>query len=214
MALRCAGLNAGACAIESAHFGYTGQYSVLLCDELTYSMSINRVGRTALPDTAFNGPYSRVLSYFVAEFILRTALPVAAAFDNDYEAALIFLTITTQNTQNLMLNQATRKRYASMSDVVPEPLIRPISRMALARSTNLPRETVRRKVLKLMERGYVEETSKGLIVPPSVRNIPLYAETVAVQETNLRRLFSMVGEVIAADPMAAGALLRSISGGA
>jgi predicted transcriptional regulator len=116
-----------------------------------------------------------------------------AAFDNDYEQAMIFLAITTQNVQNLMLSQVTRKQFSSFGTIVPEHRMRPVSRMALARSTNLPRETVRRKVLKLIERGFVEETPKGLIVPHSVRDVPLYAETVAVQEANLRRLFSMVG---------------------
>lgn len=159
-----------------------------------------------------DAPYSRLFSYFVAEFILRTALPVAAAFDNDYEQALLFMAISTQNTQNLMLNQSTRKQYSSFAEFVPDHLMRPVSRMALARSTNLPRETVRRKVLKLMERGFVEETPKGLIVPRSARDIPLYTETVAVQETNLRRLFSMVSEALAADPGLAAALMAGISG--
>ncbi len=155
---------------------------------------------------AMDAPYSRLFAYFVAEFVQRTALPVVAAFDNDYEQAMIFLAITTQNIQNLMLNQVTRKQYASFAVLAPDHLIRPVSRMALARSTNLPRETVRRKVLKLMARGFVEETPKGLIVPRSVRDMPVYAETVAVQEANLRRLFSMVGEAISADPSAAAAL--------
>ena len=155
---------------------------------------------------AMDAPYSRLFAYFVAEFVQRTALPVVAAFDNDYEQAMIFLAITTQNVQNLMLNQVTRKQFASFGVLVPEHLMRPVSRMALARSTNLPRETVRRKVLKLIERGFVEETPKGLIVPHGVRDMPLYAATVAVQEANLRRLFSMVGEAMSADPAAAAAL--------
>ncbi len=160
---------------------------------------------------AMDAPYSRLMAYFVGEFIQRTALPVVAAFDNDYEQAMIFIAITTQNTQNLMLNQVTRKQYASFSTDVPEHLFRPVSRMALARSTNLPRETVRRKVMKLMDRGFVEELPKGLIVPRSVRDIPLYAEMVVLQESNLRRLFSMVGEAMASDPAAAAAIWGAMS---
>ena len=156
-------------------------------------------------------PYSRVVGYFIAEFMIRTALPVVAAFDNDYEAALIFLVITTHNTQNLMLNQNTRRSYASLADDVPLELMDPISRQAIARSTNLPRETVRRKVARLIERGFVAEVAKGLIVPPSVKDIPLYRETVATQEANLRRLFSMVGDAIATDPAAASALMNAVT---
>ncbi len=163
---------------------------------------------------ALDAPYSRLFSYFVAEFIQRTCLPVVAAFDNDYEQAMIFLAISTQNAQNLMLNKVTRKEYASFANFVPEHLMRPVSRMALARSTNLPRETVRRKVLKLIERGYVVETPKGLVVPRSLRDLPAYGETVAVQEANLRRLFSMVGEAMASDPAAAAALWQAVSASA
>ncbi len=173
---------------------------------------IGRRGGLGMSDPVMDAPYSRLFAYFVAEFILRTSLPVVAAFDNDYEEALIFLAISTQNTQNLMLNQATRKQYSSFSVYVPQPLIRPVSRMALARSTNLPRETVRRKVLKLIQHGYVQETPKGLIVPRSARDIPGYAETVGVQETNLRRLFSMVSDALASDPGAATALMSRIAG--
>lgn len=159
-----------------------------------------------MPNKTIKGRHSRVLSYFTAEFILRAALPIAAAFDNDYESVLIFLTIITQNDETLMLSQASRKRYASLNSAVPDTLIRPISRMALARLTGLPRETVRRKVLKLVERGYVEDTPRGLIVPQCVREMPLYAELVAAQESNLRRLFSMVGDVIAKDAAAVDTL--------
>lgn len=172
--------------------------------------AVSRSG-DSVANSSLEGPYSRLFAYFVAEFILRTAVPVVQAFGNDYEEALIFLAITTQNTQNLMLNQATRRQYASFTEVVPDHLMRPVSRMALARSTNLPRETVRRKVLKLIERGFVEETPKGLITPRSIRELPVYAETVGVQEANLRRLVSMISEAIQSDPAAVSAILGALS---
>lgn len=164
-----------------------------------------------MSSSALETPHSRVVGYFIAEFMIRTALPVVAAFDNDYEAALIFLVITTHNTQNLMLNQVTRRRYASLADDVPTELMNPISRQAIARSTNLPRETVRRKVARLIEGGFVTEVAKGLVVPAAVKEIPLYRETVAAQETNLRRLFSMVGDAIATDPAGAAALMKAVT---
>jgi len=162
-------------------------------------------------ETVLEAPYGRLIAYFIAEFLIRTALPVAHAFGDDYEEALIFLVITSQNIQNLMLNQGTRKQYASYNQDIPENLIRPVSRMALARSTGLPRETVRRKVIKLMERGYVIETPRGLIAPPTLRQTPLYVETLSVQEANLRRLFSMVRDALQADPMGAAAIWSSLT---
>lgn len=157
-------------------------------------------------------PHARLVAYFVAEFMIRTVLPVVHAFDNDYEEALIFLVITSQNIQNLMLNQVTRRQYASYGSEIPAGELRPVSRMAIARSTNLPRETVRRKVLKLIARGYVEEAPNGLIARPGLRTTPLYMDTVSVQESNLRRLFSMVRDALAEDPETASALFSSLTG--
>jgi hypothetical protein len=161
--------------------------------------------------SAVAAPYSRIIGYFIGEFMIRTVLPFVTAFDNDYEEALIFLVITNQNSQNLMLNQQSRREYASLAVDVPDELIRPVSRMAIARSTGLARETVRRKVLKLIERGFVEERPKGLVVPPSIKTLQSYNDTLVIQEANLRRLLGMVGDALASDPVAASELIRAVT---
>ncbi|MDM7323124.1 MAG: hypothetical protein P3W87_007640 [Gammaproteobacteria bacterium] len=160
-----------------------------------------------------DAPYSRVLGYFIAEFMIRTALPVVQAFENDFEAALIFLVITTHNAQNVMLNKTSRQRYAALSEDLPLELLRPVSRRAVSLYTKIPVETVRRKVERLIEMGFVESHPRGLIVPSSVKDIPLYRDTVAIQEANLRRLFAMVAEAISGDPSAASLFFQALSTG-
>lgn len=140
------------------------------------------------------GPGSRIFAYFTAEFMLRAAASIAVAFDHDYESAILFLSVTTQNSQNVMLKRDTRRRYASLATPIDPDLMTPVSRSALARSTGLPRETVRRKVAKLIERGLIVDTPRGLIVPRHVTDNPLYAETLRPQAEGLRRLFSLIGD--------------------
>jgi len=142
--------------------------------------------------SVLDGPNSRLYAFFIAEFMLRSAASIAPAFENDYEAVIIFLGITTQNSQHLMLHRAHRERFASFREPIPQELMRPVSRLSLARSTGLPRETVRRKVLRLIERGLVVEANGGLIVPAYVHDNPLYLEVLRPQEALLRRLLTIV----------------------
>jgi hypothetical protein len=141
-------------------------------------------------------PGSRIFAYFTAEFMLRAAASIAVAFDHDYESAILFLSVTTQNTQNIMHKRDLRQRYASMSTPVDPDLMTPVSRSALSRSTGLPRETVRRKIARMIERGLIVDTPRGLIVPRHVTDNPLYGDVLRPQVESLRRLFTMVRDQI------------------
>ncbi len=141
-------------------------------------------------------PGSRIFAYFTAEFMLRAASSIAVAFDHDYESAILFLSVTTQNSQNIMLKRDLRTRYASLSTPIDPELMTPVSRSALARSTGLPRETVRRKIAKMMERGLIIDTPRGLIVPREVTGNPLYGAILRPQAESLRRMFTMIGDLI------------------
>ena len=145
-------------------------------------------------------PGSRIFAYFTAEFMLRAAASIAVAFDHDYESAILFLSVTTQNSQNIMLKRDLRVRYGSLSTPIDPELMTPVSRSALSRSTGLPRETVRRKIGKLIEKGLIVDTPRGLIVPRYVTDSPAYAQTLGPQADNLRRLFSMIGELLDTAP--------------
>lgn len=149
-------------------------------------------------------PGSRIFAYFTAEFMLRAAGSIAVAFDHDYESAILFLSVTTQNSQNVMLKRDTRLRFASLSTPIDAELMTPVSRSALARSTGLPRETVRRKIARMIERGLIADTPRGLIVPRHVTDNPLYGEVLRPQIESLRRLFTMVADQLeeAAEPRA------------
>jgi len=141
-------------------------------------------------DTARAAPNARLVAYHVAEFILRSAETVSQAFEHDYEAAILFMAISNRNAQFAMEDPELRARFASYSDPIPTEVATPISRMALARSTGLARETVRRKVAKLIQKGWVIETKDGLRADFDLTKDPIYAQVLLSMAPNLRRLFS------------------------
>ncbi len=137
-------------------------------------------------------PQSRVIAHFVTEFILRTAEGVSQVFDHDYEAAILFLTISVRNSEKAMNDPKLRELYGSFSETIPVEHALFVSRMALARATGLPRETVRRKVAKLIARGWVEELPEGLRARTDLNRDPRYIAVLEPQAQNLRRLFAML----------------------
>ena len=64
--------------------------------------------------------------------------------------------------------------------------------MALARATGLPRETVRRKVAKLIEKGWVVELPGGLRARPDLNRAGQYMVAIEPLSQNLRRLFTQL----------------------
>lgn len=137
--------------------------------------------------------HSRTVAHFIAEFMLRAAESVSRQFENDYEAAILFLAISTRNTQIVMNDPVLRQKYGSYSTRIPLDLSTPVSRLALARSTGLPRETVRRKVAYLIKREFVVEDSKKMLrVNPKLNEAADYVEVLKPQAQNLRRLFSVL----------------------
>jgi hypothetical protein len=126
---------------------------------------------------------------------------VSGIYDHDYEAAILFMTISNRNSEKVMSDPKLRVRYASYTSVIPPEHTLLISRMALARATGLPRETVRRKVARLIEKGWVIELAGGLRARPDLNRDPHYIGVLEPQAQNLRRLFTMLLQSGALNPV-------------
>ncbi|MEI9995781.1 MAG: hypothetical protein WDM91_14390 [Rhizomicrobium sp.] len=137
-------------------------------------------------------PHSRLVAHFVSEFILRSAEGVSEVFDHDYEAAILFMTISNRNSEKVMSDPKLREIYGSYKTTIPPEHALLISRMALARATGLPRETVRRKVAKLLAKGWILELPGGLRAMPDLNRAPEYIAALEPQAQNLRRLFTVL----------------------
>lgn len=151
--------------------------------------------------TVRDHPYSRLIAHFVTEFILRSSETVSEVFDHDYEAAILFLMISNRNSEKVMNDPKLRELYGSYKATIPPEHSLLISRMALARATGLPRETVRRKVAKLIERGWVIELPGGLRARPDLNRHADYVRTLEPQAQNLRRLFTVLLSTGALNPV-------------
>jgi hypothetical protein len=144
------------------------------------------------PSPVRDHPYSRLITYFVTEFILRSAEAVSEVYDHDYEAAILFMTISNRNAEKVMSDPKLREVYGSYKSTIPPEHTLLISRMALARATGLPRETVRRKVARLIEMGWVVELADGLRARPDLHRSSDYVGALEPMAQNLRRLFTML----------------------
>lgn len=78
---------------------------------------------------------------------------------------LIFLTISVANVQRLMRERSIPAELCGVKPL-PREWVVPISRNAIASATGLPRETVRRQVAKMIERGILVEDVRGGVTPP------------------------------------------------
>jgi hypothetical protein len=78
---------------------------------------------------------------------------------------LIYLTISVANVQRLMRERTIPTEMCGTTPL-PREWVVPISRNAIASATGLPRETVRRQVAKMIERGILIEDVRGGVTPP------------------------------------------------
>jgi len=113
-------------------------------------------------------------------------------FQHDYEAAIIFMTISNRNSEKVMADPKLREEYGSYAKTIPLEHVLLVSRMGLARATGLPRETVRRKVSKLIEKGWVVELPGGLRARPDLNRAPEYMSAIEPMAANLRRMFGQL----------------------
>jgi hypothetical protein len=78
---------------------------------------------------------------------------------------LIYVTVAVANVQKLTRERAIPPGFAA-SEILPREWVVPISRHAIATSTGLPRETVRRQICKMLDAGILIEDARGGVTLP------------------------------------------------
>jgi len=111
---------------------------------------------------------SRIANAFALEFIVRYMRVFSALIGADLEAAIIFLAILETNGRHIIRQPEFGANLEDERVTPPGETPRPISRQAVAESLGIPRETVRRKVTDLIERGYLLKVSGGVITTRAV----------------------------------------------
>lgn len=100
---------------------------------------------------------------------MRTALIHMRLHDGDLVRGLVYGTIVSANLAHVS-NAVLEAELAGDAEQAPEEAgrRRPVSAHAVAQSLGLPYETVRTRVVKLIELGLCERLPGGLIAPPGV----------------------------------------------
>lgn len=111
--------------------------------------------------TAYEANRARI-SLALSEFTVPLLSRIYHAFDGDMVAALVLGEIAHRNVE------AWLAKYENPEEDLHDParretLMRPCNALSIAESCGLPRETVRRKIVMLIDRGYVYRSEEGFL---------------------------------------------------
>lgn len=105
---------------------------------------------------ANRGRINIALSQFTIPLLLRTY----KFFEGDFVAVIVLGEIAHRNIEQWLDN--TENREADLEDpAVRADALRPCNALSISEVCGIPRETVRRKVKDLIERGWVTRDAKG-----------------------------------------------------
>ncbi len=133
----------------------------------------------------------RYLVRLSTDYFLRMVSDLGHLFDGDLVLAVVFLAVNQSSVSYLALGREVKAFEGD--GVVPDDLRRPVTTLSIANSLNLPRETVRRHVNRLVEHGYcVRVSGSRVIIPAEVFRRPDMVAAVEANRRNLQGLIAMV----------------------
>ncbi len=122
-------------------------------------------------------------------YMLRSARVLNRIVGNgDILRTLIFLAIVDANVRHLRPGEVFAQTHSGADDRVPDEARRPISIHALALELDLPYETTRRHVNRLINDGMCERWDSGVIVPGEVLGRETFVVGLKQNYENLRQL--------------------------
>lgn len=110
-------------------------------------------------------------------------------FGRDVIDGLLMAAITQANLAQINRNPELQRAYATLEQVPPDSLRRPVSISAIANSLRIPFETARRRVHALIDLGVVAVEPRGVIIPQGPLNSPLYRYFAEAHYTLVRDLY-------------------------
>ena len=140
-------------------------------------------------DPNFNGDL--FLARLGSNYLLRVLANLTEAFDGDMVQAVVFMAISQAATDHLGLHREIRDFGGD--GVIPDELRRPVTVLSIANSLQMPRETTRRHVTRLLERGYcVQVQGRRVMIPADTYRRPEMRQVVAKNRRDLLLLISTV----------------------
>jgi hypothetical protein len=111
-------------------------------------------GRVALVEGPAN---SRVFVYLAGNYFHRIERERRELYFGDLDLALVAEIIGTAGVEPGMRDAAYRQRHKDFAAAVPVDEQRAVNASSIAIAVGMPRETVRRKIRKLLELGFIVE---------------------------------------------------------
>lgn len=135
----------------------------------------------------------RPKTYASLELLLDVIHSVRNLVQADLESVAIFLCVGEATMRPVLANPDTVKELATV-ELAPESLRGSITMLQVADRLDIPRETVRRKVKQLIERGLLYSDDKGRIRSSPSFDRPETAATVYAIHDAVRRYRERLGK--------------------
>ncbi len=102
-----------------------------------------------------------ILSVLMLRFMTSRLRAMYQAYDGDLTLCLVLGEIASRNTERFI---DERRGYIPRSLSAPAPQLLACNALSISEVTGIPRETVRRKLAKLMDLGWIEKTPEDMYV--------------------------------------------------
>jgi len=127
---------------------------------------------------------ARAAARSATDYILRWVEIANEVHGADIIYSLVFTTLWAGNVSHLRGKEA----YAEVEDLPPDEERRPITIRQVADSLGLPYETVRRRVVEMLDRGMARKVGReGFIVPVEALGRPELIHSLKRSHTSLLR---------------------------
>jgi hypothetical protein len=139
-------------------------------------------------DDAAKADIGRALGRASADYFLRTLDLLRRAHGGNLMDALIVIAVSRGNLHQYRGDEAFDRTYAAIDTPPPDELRRPVSIRGMAEFLDLPYETVRRNMLRLVAKGVLRKQGGGFVVPTGVLLQPMWEELIRANTGNVERL--------------------------
>lgn len=127
-------------------------------------------GRLVLPESSAT---SRLFVYMIGNYLHRIECERRGLYFGDLDLALVAEMIGTAGVEPGMRDAAFREQHGTFESVVGVEEQRAVNATSIASASGIPRETVRRKLKRLLELGIIVEKGRArYVLKPGVVQQP------------------------------------------
>lgn len=125
--------------------------------------------------TLAGGGTSRLFIYMLGNFLHRLERERRGLYEGDLDLALVAELVGTSAIEPGLRDAAFREKHATFDSVIGIDNQRGINATSIASASGIPRETVRRKLKRLLQLGIIVKKSRyNYVIKPGVLQQPMH----------------------------------------